>query len=59
VIVLEYERDRGFVVLDCQTHADEHRLRLWLRRSAAFATLPRLAARLLDDLDDFDAEHAA
>jgi hypothetical protein len=51
VIELELERHHGRIFLVADTLEDELRLRLWLRRSAAFAALPALVERLLDDLD--------
>jgi hypothetical protein len=40
------------ILLDADTLEDETRLRVWLRRSSALATLPGVLHRLLDDLDD-------
>lgn len=55
VIVLELEQP-GQIVFACESPADELRLRGWLRRSDVFARLPELLDRLLDDLDEIDAE---
>jgi hypothetical protein len=58
VIVIPLE-EHGRIVLDCETHEDELRLRAWLRRSPVFERLPAVLARLLDDLDEIDEERAA
>lgn len=55
VIVLPYE-GHGRVIFDAASHEDELRLRAWLRSSDVFAALPDLLARLLDDLDGWDAD---
>lgn len=59
LVVLELERDCGLVVVDAESLEDERRLRLWLRRSEAFQTLPEFVARLLDELDRVDEGRAA
>jgi hypothetical protein len=59
LIRYELERDRALIVLLADTHEDELRLRLWLRSSTALRLLPRLLARLLDELDRIDEEDAA
>jgi hypothetical protein len=54
-IELELEgRARSFVLAD--SFEDEQRLRSWLRRSEAMATLPEVARHLLDELDAWDRE---
>jgi hypothetical protein len=59
VIELELERDLGIVLLFAESAEDERRLRMWLRYSAVFRTLPAMIDRLLDDLDRLDEERAA
>jgi hypothetical protein len=58
IIELEYEQP-GRIVLHAATLEDERRLRFWLRRASAMEALPEIAARLLDDLDEFDQRFAA
>jgi hypothetical protein len=55
---LELEQP-GQLILAADTYEDELRLRSWLRRSRALEALPEILARLLGDLDAFDAERAA
>jgi hypothetical protein len=52
LIEFELERGHGRVwLLAAETFEDEMRLRQWLRRSSALATLGEDVQRLLDELD--------
>jgi hypothetical protein len=58
-IELELEQSVGTVFLMADSYEDELRLRAWLRRSEAMATLPEVARHLLDELDGCDREAPA
>lgn len=60
-VTLPLEASAGHIVLVAETFEDELRLRIWLRASGAFRSLPVTLERLLDDLDqhDVDSEDAA
>jgi hypothetical protein len=58
VITLELECDRRGVWLDAETYEDELRLRSWLRRTAALATLSAFLEDVLDNLDRIDEDAA-
>jgi len=56
IVSLALEASRGHIVFICESYEDELRLRAWLRTSEAFRSLPTVLERLLDDLDQLDAE---
>jgi hypothetical protein len=56
LVTLALEATRGHIVFVCESYEDELRLRSWLRSSGAFRSLPTVLERLLDDLDQLDAE---